>query len=350
MESGSVLETKYHQKELAAWQYCEYALPLVSRTFALNINVLSGETKRAVLLGYLVCRFLDTIEDDHNLDKNEKADLLRESYLVFKTESLRNSSNLLDRLMDVEGKIEELELLSKIEYLLIAHKSLPEEVRKISLATYKEMSEGMSEYALRFDAKNGIILKDEADLERYCYYVAGTVGVFLKDIFNFYYNFSKETLVELEKHAVAFGLGLQMTNISKDIIQDRKRGWTFLPQTYLDEVNITREEFIKGEKEELALLALDKLITKASGHLNSALTFTLLLPNSYLRLRLFCLWPLWMAMKTLKTIKGNYQVFLSDKDVKITRNEVKKILIKTSLMAPFNSILSKSFKRLENSI
>ena len=35
------------------WQYCEKILPEVSRTFALNIGALKGDTHKATLLGYL---------------------------------------------------------------------------------------------------------------------------------------------------------------------------------------------------------------------------------------------------------------------------------------------------------
>ena len=45
------------------WEYCQKTLPKVSRTFALNISVLTGELHRSVLTAYLFCRIIDTIED-----------------------------------------------------------------------------------------------------------------------------------------------------------------------------------------------------------------------------------------------------------------------------------------------
>ena len=44
-----------------AW--CRAALPRVSRTFALNIRVLSDPFRERVEAGYLLCRAADALED-----------------------------------------------------------------------------------------------------------------------------------------------------------------------------------------------------------------------------------------------------------------------------------------------
>ena len=44
-----------------AWQYAEEILLLVSRTFALNINVLKGKLHKSILLAYLYLRIADTV-------------------------------------------------------------------------------------------------------------------------------------------------------------------------------------------------------------------------------------------------------------------------------------------------
>ena len=45
----------------AAWKYAEDTLQLVSRTFALNIQVLRGKLHRSILLAYLYLRIADTV-------------------------------------------------------------------------------------------------------------------------------------------------------------------------------------------------------------------------------------------------------------------------------------------------
>src|SRR5512137_2293216 len=46
-----------------AREFCRRTLPRVSRTFALNIELLSGSFRDAVRVAYLLCRAADTIED-----------------------------------------------------------------------------------------------------------------------------------------------------------------------------------------------------------------------------------------------------------------------------------------------
>ena len=53
----------------------------------------------------------------------------------------------------------------------------------------------------------------ENDLLNYCYQVAGTVGILICSIFNVHHK-------QAWKHAVDLGIGLQLTNISRDIYED----------------------------------------------------------------------------------------------------------------------------------
>ena len=63
---------------------------------------------------------------------------------------------------------------------------------------------------------------DEADLLRYCFRVAGTVGVLLCPILGL-------TDRGLLPHAAALGMGMQMTNIARDVAEDWGRSRCYLP-------------------------------------------------------------------------------------------------------------------------
>ena len=58
------------------WNYCVSTLPKVSRTFALNISVLKGDLHKSILVAYLFCRTIDTVEDAYKLDASLKTQLL----------------------------------------------------------------------------------------------------------------------------------------------------------------------------------------------------------------------------------------------------------------------------------
>lgn len=63
-----------------------------------------------------------------------------------------------------------------------------------------------------------------AAMDLYCYHVAGVVGEMLTELFCDYSPEINQHKPVLMKLAVSFGQGLQMTNILKDIWEDRKRG------------------------------------------------------------------------------------------------------------------------------
>jgi len=66
------------------WNYCVSTLPKVSRTFALNISVLKGDLHKSILIAYLFCRTIDTVEDASKLETSIKIKLLLNVLLVLK--------------------------------------------------------------------------------------------------------------------------------------------------------------------------------------------------------------------------------------------------------------------------
>ena len=77
------------------WSYCASTLPKVSRTFALNISVLRGDLHRSILIAYLFCRTIDTVEDAGKLDAPAKIRLLLDFAALFQDPEHRGSA--LDR-------------------------------------------------------------------------------------------------------------------------------------------------------------------------------------------------------------------------------------------------------------
>ena len=73
-------------------------------------------------------------------------------------------------------------------------------------------------------------LDDLAQLDRYCYHVAGVVGEMLTELFCDYSSEIGERREELHALSVSFGQGLQMTNILKDVWEDHRRGACWLPR------------------------------------------------------------------------------------------------------------------------
>ncbi|MFQ5444426.1 MAG: squalene/phytoene synthase, partial [Nitrospinales bacterium] len=90
------------------------------------------------------------------------------------------------------------------------------------------------------------------------------------------------------------------------------------------------------------------LLQKTIGHLNDALSFTLAIPRQAYTIRLFCIWPLWMAMETVAVLQNNRSLIESDDPVKISRSTVKKILRRTPLYCFSDFLLKRSFASIIN--
>lgn len=80
-------------------------------------------------------------------------------------------------------------------------------------------------------------LKDIKELEDYCYYVAGIVGVTLTKIFCQKKGI-EEKRFELEDFQILFGIALQLINIIKDFKKDIARGWCYIPLTITEKYQI----------------------------------------------------------------------------------------------------------------
>ena len=181
-----------------------------------------------------------------------------------------------------------------------------------------------------------------ADLDNYCYYVAGCVGEMLAKLFCHYSPEIAQHKDELLTLSVSFGQGLQMTNILKDIWDDAQRGVCWLPQDIFSETGFDLKNLSPETNDENFRAGLEHLISIAHGHLYNALIYTLKIPVHETGIRNFCLWALGMAVLTLRKIKQNLDFNHSDQ-VKITRKSVKATILATKLLGRSNFMLTLLF-------
>ncbi|MGZ8143265.1 MAG: phytoene/squalene synthase family protein [Methylosarcina sp.] len=312
----------------------------VSRTFALTIPQLPATLYSAVANAYLLCRIVDTIEDEVSLSPEQKKYFCSEFISIVKTGTNTEPFAVeLAPLLSEQTSPAEHTLIHVLPRVIeITHKFEPDQID--ALATCVEtMAEGMP----IFQAKNlhhG--LATLADLDKYCYYVAGCVGEMLAKLFCHYSPEIAQHKDELLRLSVSFGQGLQMTNILKDIWDDAKRGVCWLPQDIFTEAGFDLKNLTPETHDENFKIGLERLIGIAHGHLQNALTYTQLIPSHETGIRNFCLWALGMAVLTLRKIKRNIDFNQSDQ-VKITRNSVKATIFVTRLMGRSNYMLSLLF-------
>lgn len=333
------------------WLYASSMLQKVSRTFALNIGVLPNSIKRPVLLAYLFCRMADTVEDEFNLSSAQKTLLLEQFSAIFDAPDWRLAAQVFSQSLPPEwanGPGFDQILTYYLEWPLSLLFDGPQNDVVFVRKWVQEMCKGMIEYAQRRDNDGWLCLRDVDDLDRYCYFVAGTVGFLLCDLFYLHSVWiSKKRHSNMKELANSFGLALQVTNIVKDIREDWGRQTSFVPASLYQTLGVNYKELLDVRPEVLRPM-IRSLSIKALGHLRDARDYIQLIPRLDLRIRLFCLWPMFLSLATLERV---VQVApLSENRVKITRDEVRDIISRASKAALSNRKIQKLFASYEERI
>ena len=163
------------------WNYCQETLPKVSRTFALNISILKGDLYRSILIAYLFCRIVDTLEDAGELDPLIKSRLLLEFARLLQDPDYRAKalSNWIKDCAVVDGAPNDLDLLLQSDRVFDVFDTLPENHKNQIIPSVSEMTRGMAYFQKKFIPNKLTLLENEEELEEYCYFVAGAVGEML---------------------------------------------------------------------------------------------------------------------------------------------------------------------------
>jgi phytoene synthase len=112
--------------------------------------------------------------------------------------------------------------------------------------------------------------ESEAELLRYCYAVAGTVGIMMCRILN-----CKEQ--RAESFAIDLGIAMQLTNIARDVLEDAQTARRYLPARW---VNSTASEIadMNATCHQPVALAIKRTLDLAEVYYESALLGIQLLP------------------------------------------------------------------------
>jgi len=209
----------------------------------------------------------------------------------------------------------------------------PENVQQSLRKWVTEMSGGMALYARRHAFGTGrTTLFDLGDLERYCYFVAGTVGHLLTDVFLLGHPEASKNAPELRAHAEGFGLLLQMTNIVKDVTDDFPRGWCFIPETICEHNGTRSQDLLNTNASQAGIASVDQINQHARQFYADAVAYVVALPSSATSLRRFCLLPMLLAGKTLDMALGNAAVVDPNTAVKVNRDVVTQTMAQVEVL------------------
>ncbi|MER5440148.1 squalene/phytoene synthase family protein [Streptomyces sp. NPDC002790] len=189
-------------------------LKTTSRTFFLPIMRLDGDLRDTVAAYYLANRALDEIEDHPALTPDAKIELLGGISRLLQRESL--SAADADALM--RPYEDQLPPVTRQFHDWAVRLPAPEVAPRLwdSLAT---LADRMADW-VRADFR----VRNVADLDRYTFAVASSIGITLSDLWARYAG-----IVTSQSGAVAFGRAVQAANITWNHADDLERGVDFFP-------------------------------------------------------------------------------------------------------------------------
>ena len=322
-------------------------LPGVSRTFALTIPVLPGRLAKVVTNAYLLCRIADTIEDDTALTDRQKTQFHNRFLAVIEGQEDADAfAEDLSPLLSARVLPDERNLVRNTARVVRVMQGLSGRERKALTRCLAVMCSGMPKFQRNKTLRG---LRDLKELGAYCYVVAGVVGEMLTELFCAHCPDLTRDRREMKRLAVSFGQGLQMTNILKDIWDDRRDGTCWLPRSMFAGEGDSLARIEEFHRTHAFRAGMNSLIGVTHRHLQNALEYTCLIPAREAGMRRFCLWALGLAVMTLQKLHRNPH-FTSGDQVKVSRRTVRATILATNLALTSDRCLRSLFSIAANGL
>lgn len=206
-------------------------LERTSRTFALCIPRLPEPTRLEVTVAYLLFRIADTFEDATRWSTTEQRDALAAFTRLLENPSAGDLAALAAAWTahpPVDNQ-DYIELLTETPGVVATLRGFRPGAVRVICHHVTRTAEGMADFVDPLGRGGAQPVEDLDGLRAYCYIVAGIVGEMLTDLFLLERDELAAVSGELRARAAAFGEGLQLTNILKDVGDDEEEGRSFLP-------------------------------------------------------------------------------------------------------------------------
>jgi farnesyl-diphosphate farnesyltransferase len=311
-------------------------LKATSRSLYLSLRVLPAAVRTQMGLAYLLARMTDTIADTEIIPVAQRLEALR--MLADQIAGTASGPLNLGELARQQGQPAERVLLEKVGSALALLQGLDPADLALVRRVLQVITSGQELDLRRFAGASGhniIALETEAELDDYTFRVAGCVGEFWTRLCRAHL-FPQARLDEgrLLTNGVRFGKGLQLVNILRDLPADLRNGRCYLPRTTLTAAGLTPETLLTPAAEAAFRTCYHQYLDVAEGHLRAGWDFTNTLPRGQVRIRLACAWMILIGMRTIERLRAARGAEIQQR-VKVTRAEVRAILLRSVLTYPF---------------
>ncbi|QBE63244.1 15-cis-phytoene synthase CrtB [Pseudoduganella lutea] len=202
------------QEDGALLDHATNTINVGSKSFAAAARLFDPATRRSVLMLYAWCRHCDDVVDGQELGFGSAAPTPEEA--------ARHLATLEDQTQRAyERETMRDPAFAAFQEVALRH-AIPPRFAFDHLAGF-----AMDVHEERYDTIN--------DTLRYCYHVAGVVGLMMASIMGV----KDEAVLD---HACDLGLAFQLTNIARDIVDDAGIGRVYVPAQWLREAGIAPGE------------------------------------------------------------------------------------------------------------
>ena len=204
----------------------EESLIKQSRSFSIPILNLDERFRTPIMVEYNLNKTIDTIEDATGLEADEKIHLIATFSHHLERDGF--SPKVQERMLEVTPK-EEAFVFKNYQATISLYSTLSSEEKGLARKWTDEMAQGMCAFLKK-------PINTSADLNEYCYYVAGTVGLYLTHLLKLKgSNITDKIFEKLATNSVSFGLFQQKLNIIRDYEEDKiTKKRSFWPQSYFE--------------------------------------------------------------------------------------------------------------------
>jgi len=287
-----------------AYEICRKETQQWAKTFYLGTLLLPQEKRKAIWAIYVWCRRTDEIMDS----------------VEASTKSQDELSDNLDEWEENTKNVFKGNIKSELDSVLLdTIEKYPQ-----SIQPYLDMIDGQ-----RMDL-NKFRYKDFDELKLYCYRVAGTVGLMTQNVMGIdsaYTSAPWSAMPDPSEAAIALGIANQLTNILRDVGEDRQRGRIYLPQVDIEKFNYSEEELLQGKINKQWKSLMNFQLTRAREWFEKS-------EDGIKWLSSDARWPVWTSLRLYRGIldsieKLDYDVFNNRAFVK---NSVKALEIPISFL------------------
>lgn len=223
-------------------QHAEHSIAHGSKSFAAASRLFAPRERRSAVMLYAWCRHCDDVVDGQVLG------------FTASTEQVLTPAQRLEQLYSATRAAYAGERMSEpafaaFQAVALEH-DIPQRYAFDHLAGFAMDARG--EHYQTFD-----------DTLRYCYHVAGVVGLMMAHVMGV----RDEATLD---RACDLGLAFQLTNIARDIVEDAHMGRCYIPARWLSEHDLSRDNLVSVDNRQTLAHIAQRLVDNAEPYYRSS--------------------------------------------------------------------------------